>query len=221
MRNIAAKKPMRFSGPARTKCNHMQPTTHTDLFASGYYLIDQKPQLFRLENCYRIYNGDNELIGQVKHRMSLLYRLLKPFLHGGPPHFSLTLYGLGDEVIATLTRGFMSATVPVKAADGSPLGKIHRQRNLSAYTFTVLDTNNQPVGGLSTNWDLMDFLVLDAAGRPIGNMSKRWSGVARELLTSADQFTLQISPAYTDATHKMMIVLSVVVLDMAHFEHHE
>ena len=58
--------------------------------------------------------------------------------------------------------------------------------------FTVLDASQTPVCQLKGKWTGWDFRFL-AGETELAHVMKKWAGVGRELLTSADNYVLQIS----------------------------
>lgn len=80
--------------------------------------------------------------------------------------------------------------------------------------FTVLDAPDRPICQLQGNWVGWNFRFLDG-NRELAHVTKEWGGLGKELLTTADDYILQISDDVpgNDPT-RPLILAAVVCIDM-------
>ncbi|HUF28514.1 MAG TPA: phospholipid scramblase-related protein [Gemmatimonadaceae bacterium] len=130
--------------------------------------------------------------------------------------FDLTVRTPSGEIVARVSRGvaFLRSTVQVRDGNGQVLG-CFRQRLLSlGGAFDLVDPGGRVLGTVRGKWTGWDFRF--ASGNDeLARVSKRWAGIGKEMLTTADNYVLEIAatvPATGPA--RPLIIAAALCIDM-------
>ena len=95
---------------------------------------------------------------------------------------------------------------------GKPVGRISIGDTRRHYT--LLDSGGRVVGKAAGDLAVKNFSVTSAEGTPMAQVIKTWAGLRKELLTTADHYTVKFTgtPA---ASARVLTVMMAIVLDMA------
>jgi len=189
-----------------------------DELARNVFLVKEHIGLFKAANNYDILDPESGNV--VLHcrepnlgRMTRLlrftrYKRLTPFdVHVTTPNGTLVLR-------ATRKATFLRSHVTVFDGADQKLGSF-RQRLLSiGGAFEVLDSGDAPLCELRGKWTGWDFRFV-AGDHELAHVSKKWAGVGKELLTSADNYVLEIAAAVPpDSAIRQLVVAAVLCIDM-------
>jgi hypothetical protein len=100
----------------------------------------------------------------------------------------------------------------VTDAAGKPVGRIRIGDTRRFYT--LIDAGGQVVGNAAGDLAVKNFSVTSAEGAPLAQVRKTWAGVRKELLTSADHYTVKFSGT-PPAAARILTVMMTIVLDLA------
>ena len=94
------------------------------------------------------------------------------------------------------------------------LGGFHQKLFSIGGAFTVLGEQNQPLCSLKGKWTGWNFRFLDG-DRELAHVSKKWAGIGKELLTSADNYVLEISETVPrDDPIRPLLLGAVMCIDL-------
>ena len=105
----------------------------------------------------------------------------------------------------------------IELLDGKPIGKIKKKFARLSRVYSVMTSSGNEkftiTGPLLKPWTF----YINYQGRRIGSIKKNWSGLLKEALTQADNFTVEF-PRQIHVGHKMLILGAVFLIDFVHFE---
>ena len=84
----------------------------------------------------------------------------------------------------------------------------------------VEDANERPVGSFSGKWLSWTRELVDGSGQVIGTMDKKWAGLAKEYLTSTDNYQLTLAPAAASQPSQVALLLAACLAYDLIFETH-
>lgn len=110
---------------------------------------------------------------------------------------------------------FLLSKVQVMDENERPVGGFKQKFFSIGGKFDVLDATETPVCTLKGKWTGWDFQFIDNQGKTLARVTKKWSGLGRELLTSADNYVLQIEESVPkNSPARMLIMAAVMCIDM-------
>jgi len=113
----------------------------------------------------------------------------------------LTLVKRDDDWAADLT-----------GPDGERIGRI--RIGDTRRTYTLLDHGDQVVGEATGDLAVKNFSVTGPGGERIAQVRKTWAGLRKELLTSADHYTVKFTGPASPPV-RVLTVMMTIVLDLA------
>lgn len=144
--------------------------------------------------------------------------LFKSFLNASRPFtITVTPNGLRHGITVSRPFRFYFHEADVALSDGRPLGKIKKRFSVLRRVYSVMDRTGQErfrlTGPLFRPWTFH----ISYGGRRIGAIRKNWSGLLKEALTQADDFTVEF-PKRLSVAHKLVLMGAVFLIDFVHFE---
>lgn len=156
-----------------------------------------------------------------------------------------SLYLAGEETGSVLLRWFLKGmrpfTVTVLSEDGLVAFRVKRPFRFYFHRVEVVDSQGQLLGVLERRFSILRriYSVLDSSGREVsqlfgpilhpwtfqirngeiqyGKIIKRWSGLLKESVTEADNFSVMF-PTEWDVKLKALFIGAVFLIDFVHFE---
>lgn len=188
----------------------------TNFFDSNTYFIDEKVQLFKFENCYKIYNDKGESIGSINQKLSGGQKILRLLLNKAMLPFLLEIRNSNDQLEASISRGwtFFMSEIIIKNANGTIIGTIKQKFKLFKPTFNIFNPNGELIAEISGDWSAWNFKITDTANNQIGAISKKWAGAMKEIFTTADKYNVTIQPSYSNLQNKITILSGAITIDM-------
>jgi len=191
----------------------MHPLLNRNLF-----LVKEHVGLFKAANNFDIFDPENgELILKCREPdLGGVSRLLRFTRFKRSTPFDILILGVDDEPVLRVSRGvaFLRSTVTVADADGVVVG-LFRERLFSfGGAFDVQDPSGETLCQLKGKWTGWDFrFVTD--GHEFARVAKKWAGVGKELLTTADNYMLEVSEDIPPESHLRELILGAVMcIDM-------
>jgi uncharacterized protein YxjI len=185
-----------------------------DLFNSPTISIEQPGKLLATQAEYKILDARRQLLAvaeETDHRTR--GQVLKAALPIAPPPGAQVLLVHTEEqtpllVLQKLDGGRVSE---VRLPDGRLVGTIRAERTTRHYA--LLDGEGARLGTITGDLSLRRFTLTDASNISLGHVTKKWAGLAKELLTTADKYSLEIS-ANAGSGLRVLFVMSAIVLDL-------
>jgi len=188
----------------------------SNFFDSNTYFIDEKVNMFKFENAYKVYGENGELIGAINQKLTTGQKMLRLVLKKPMLPFLLEIRNAQDGLEGTISRGwtFWMSKITIADAQGSPIGIIKQKFKFFKPTFTIFTDSEVQLAQITGDWKAWNFVIKDANQAPIGAISKKWAGAVKELFTTADKYNVTISGDVTDKKSKAVIVSAAITIDM-------
>jgi uncharacterized protein YxjI len=187
-----------------------------DFFQSNSYFIDEKVNLFKFENAYKIFNDKGEHIGAITQRLSLGQKILRLLLNKKMLPFHLDIQNHEGDVQTSIHRGWTFWLSKITILNGDNLvGTIKQKFSFFKPEFHIFNESNTLIGTITGDWKAWNFDIKDASGKKIGLINKKWAGAMKEIFTTADKYNVTIDPEFSESiTHKQAVISCAITIDM-------
>lgn len=186
--------------------------------AQNVFLVKEHVGAFKAANNFDLYDpASGQLVLTAREEdLKLFTKILRftDFKRYTP--FALSIRTPSGALALKVTRGVALLRSQVEVHDGS--GKLlgtFRQKLLSiGGAFDILDPTGHPVATLQGKWTGWDFRFM-SGNSELAHVTKKWAGLGRELLTSADNYVLEIAPSVpSSGPARPLILAAVLCIDM-------
>lgn len=188
------------------------------------FFIEEQVGLLRAANNYDIYNPrTQELVLTCKEENLGTWTKITRFTpFKTQSSFCIIVRSHQGETLFTIKRGAAVKThttpIEVLSPEGEVLAKFKQHKQLKT-SFDVLDTTNQIIYTINKPKDNENEFVFWQNEQNLANISKKWAGAGKELLTTADNYLLQIMVTVPpDAPVRALILAAVLCIDMVLYE---
>lgn len=188
-----------------------------DFFQSNSYFIDEKLNLFKFENAYKIYNDTGENIGAITQRLSVGEKILRLVVNKKILPFQLDIHNHEGDVQTTIQRGwtFWLSKIEVLNSTGKLIGVIKKKFKIFNPEFEIYNSSGVLIATVKGNFHAWDFEIKDTSNKVIASINKKWNGLAKEIFTSADKYNVRIDPAFSASVEQKQAVVScAITIDM-------
>jgi uncharacterized protein YxjI len=185
------------------------------LFTEPVLVINQKAKVIELHNEFAVYDQHGTQIGAVRQvgqsKGKKLVRLL-----GGVDQFlthKLQVVDASGAPVLSLTRPakVLRSKVAVVDADGEPVGEIQQENFVGKIHFALV-AGGQRLGSIhGENWRAWNFRITDASEQEVARITKTWEGLAKTLLTTADNYVLEITRPLEEPLRSLVVAAALGV----------
>ena len=182
------------------------------------FLVKEHVGLFKAASNYDIFDPTTkqQVLACREPGLGWLTKLFRFTEYKRMTPFDVEVRDASGALALRVTRGisiFLS-TVQVKDGGGRLLGSFQQKFFSIGGAFDVKGPDGMPVCTLKGKWTGWDFRF-ERQGKQIARVTKKWSGIGKELLTSADNYVLEIDPqlAPNDPARKL-ILAAVLCIDL-------
>lgn len=191
----------------------------TNVLAGNTFLVKEHVGLFKAANSYDIYDpATGTVVMECREpRLGVFTKLLRFTEYKRYTPFDVEVRTPQGELVVRVTRGitFLVSKVDVRDGRGARVGGFKQKLFSIGGAFDVLDEQDRPVCALKGKWTSWEFSFTTPEGRELARVTKKWAGLGRELLTSADNYVLEIQPEVpADSAARRLIVAAVMCIDM-------
>jgi len=189
----------------------------TSKFFDGHnYFIDEKVNLFKFENQYKVFNDNGENIGSINQRLSTGQKALRLLLNKAMLPFRLEIKDSNGMLIASISRGwtFWMSNIIISSGDNQQIGSIRQKFKFFKPTFLIFNHQQTQVAEIAGDWKAWNFVINNENGGSIGAITKKWAGAMKEIFTSADKYLVNIDPSYSNMMNKVIILSAAITIDM-------
>ena len=194
--------------PVTTSAKTMVSANAEDgFFALCEILLDEKVSFMRFANSYKVYDLSGNIIGAVEQtNISGGAKAARLLLGSGTKSMQQFHYNIVDsngKQLAGVNRdGGAFAQIRITDRHEKTLGYLSRGQ--------LLDTNQNVICRLKSDWKGWNLSITDASGHEIGTVQKRWNGISKEFFTSADKYHISIDPSIEGANRVAVFGLAIV-----------
>lgn len=181
-----------------------------DPFAVKELRIRQPARMLAGRARYDIFDTDKKLLAvaaESEHRSAL-----QAVTAMVPRTRLLDVRSADGEPMLTLVKRDQDWMTDVKDAGGQLIGRI--QTGETRRHYTLLDEADQLAGQAVGDLAVKQFVVTGPEGERYAQLRKTWAGLGKELLTSADHYTVTFTGPMPPRI-RMLVVMVPIVLDMA------
>ncbi|MFG2250105.1 phospholipid scramblase-related protein [Spirillospora sp. NPDC048823] len=192
----------------------------SDLFSSPVLRVDQPRGVPGAESRYRVFDGNGTLLATAGERdISRLRRAARTAGGGGGSGRTVHVESTqGVPLISVQAqKGTGSGDTHVSTADGALIGSLRKIGEKAGYQYMLLDAAERPVGRLDGSRYGYKFRVIDGYGNHVAQVDKKLKGVATELLTTADRYSVEIFQPLHDPL-RVLVVATPIAIDLMLYE---
>ncbi len=185
-------------------------------FDTNSYFIDEKVNMLKFENEYKVFNDHGVQIGSVKQKLDGGGKILRLLLNKSMLPFHLDIKDANDQIQASISRGwtFWMSKIAIKNAEGVQIGTVAQKWAFMKPTFKIYNNQEVQIAEINGDWKAWNFNMFDANKNQIGTISKKWAGVAKELFTTADKYNVNLTSEMAQPQDKIAIIASAITIDM-------
>ena len=185
-------------------------------FDTNSYFIDEKVNMLKFENEYKVFNDHGVQIGSVKQKLDGGGKILRILLNKAMLPFHLEIKDANDALQATISRGwtFWMSKIAIKDAQGKQVATVAQKFAFMKPTFKISNMQNVQIAEITGDWKAWNFTMFDANKNQIGTITKKWAGVAKEFFTSADKYNVNLTTDLAQPEDKIAIIASAITIDM-------
>lgn len=181
--------------------------------------VHQKAKLIELTNEYSILDEAGEQIGAIRQEGQSTARKLLRFVSSLDQYLTHTyaIYEADGTKVLELTRPrkLLKSRFLVSDGAGLPVGSIEQENVVGKKRFRLLGQAGEELGSFrAENLISWDFRILDDSGVPVGRVTKKWKGLGVEILTTADNYMIEIDDA-VEGPFRMLALASAASIDTA------
>jgi uncharacterized protein YxjI len=186
------------------------------------FFVKERVAVLKLTDTYDILDpASGQTIGIAKEEPPTWAKWLRLVVKKHRLPTAINVYEAeGQPPVLTVQRGFTFIRAKINViAGGRPLGYFKRKLLSLGGSFLVYDHSDQQVAEVKGNWKGRDFRFTNTGGREIGVVNKKWAGLAKELLTSADNYVVALtglSAANEDAA--ALLLAASLSIDLVFYE---
>lgn len=189
-----------------------------EVLSQNVFLVKEHLGIFKAANNYDIHDPQTgEIIMECREEgLGFITKLLRFTDFKRMTPFNVQIKTPEGKQIVRITRGisiFLSKVTVLNEND-QIIGGFKQKLFSIGGSFSVLDSNENPVCMLRGKWTGWDFKFMDGETE-LAHVSKKWAGIGQELFTSADNYALEISESVpTDDAVRQLILAAVMCIDM-------
>jgi uncharacterized protein YxjI len=189
---------------------------NSNFFDGHDYFIDEKVNLFKFENAYKIFDEKGENIGAVKQILTFGQKALRFLVDKRMLPFKLNIVNNDDELQAVISRGFtfFMSKIIINDAYETPIAIIKQKFKFFKPTFKIEQPDGELIAEITGDWKAWNFVIKDSNQIEMGSISKKWAGALKEIFTTADKYNVHIDPLYSQNKHKVAILSAAITIDM-------
>lgn len=182
------------------------------------FLVKERLGVLKASNFFDVYDPatGEKILECREENLGLLTKLLRWTDFKRMTPFDVGIFDAEDQRVVRVKRGVSIFLSRVEVFDDQDrlIGSF-RQKLLSlGGAFEVLDERGRTVCALQGAWTGWEFKFM-AGAEELARVTKKWSGLGRELLTSADNYVLQVSEKVAPGDPvRRLILAAVLCIDM-------
>jgi uncharacterized protein YxjI len=188
------------------------------LFTERVLVVNQKAKLIEINQEFAVYDSHGTQIGAVRQVGQSAAKKVLRFVTDVDQFMThkFQVVDSSGEVVLALTRPakLMKSRLVVQSGSGSELGEIVQQNVIGKIRFALM-AGGQQIGSLNgENWRAWNFNIQDSTGHEVARVTKTWEGLAKTMLTQADNYVVQIHEPVPQPLHSL-VVASALGIDTA------
>lgn len=167
----------------------------TDFFLAQEYVVREQVGLTNLYESFEIFDGEEKnLLATAVEEADLGLKIQKLFLDKAFLPLLMRVRGGDGKLLLEIEqpRSLVLATLVARDGDGRTLGSFKQTLFSYGGTLEVFGPEGTPVGSICGDWKCRQYTFSDPGGRTLATIDHLYGGLARELLTTADDYRVKI-----------------------------
>jgi len=177
------------------------------------FLVKEHVGLFKAASNYDVFDPatGQQLLECREPNLGVFTKLLRFTDSKRMTPFDVEVRSANGELLLRVSRGvsILLSNVSVRDGNGALLGSFAQKLFSIGGAFDVRDGSGRVACSLRGKWTGWEFRF-ERQGQELAKVSKRWSGLGKELLTSADNYVLEISPTVAGSDPVRALILAAV-----------
>lgn len=187
-----------------------------DLFSSPVLRVDQPRNAPAARSRYTVKDGRGNLLATAEERdVSRFRQAVRTALGGNDGRRVVHVESAQGAPLMIVDKVGFTRGARVTTPEGAPIGSM--TQTSKPYTYTLLDAAERPVGVLEGDLRGRKFAVMDGYGNHLAQVEKEWKGIATELLTTADRYSVQIHQPLYDP-FRALVPAAPLAIDLMFYE---
>ena len=178
------------------------------------FLVKEHVGLFKAASNYDVFDPTTrqQILACREPKLGTFTKLLRFTEYKRMTPFDVEVRTPTGDLVLRVRRGvsLLLSRVQVEDGAGGALGSFEQKLFSIGGAFDVKDAAGQLACTLKGKWTGWEFRF-ERQGREIARVSKKWAGMGKELLTSADNYVLEISPSVPQGDPVRALVLAAVL----------
>lgn len=189
-----------------------------NIFNEPILVVNQKAKLIEVNSEYAVYDQNGNQIAAVRQvGQSALKKALR-FVSSVDQFMThnFQIVDMAGNVQLAITRPakIMKSRVEIADGAGRPIGAVVQKNVIGKINFN-LEAGGSVVGSINAeNWRAWNFSIQNTAGVEVARITKTWEGLAKTMLTTADNYVLQIHNPLQEPL-RSLVVASALSVDTA------
>jgi len=184
-----------------------------DPFEAGEIRVRQPARLIGGRATYEIFDTRRQLLAvaseaEARSRLASIAGLI-------PGTRVLAVRTAAGDPVLTLVQRDSDWAADLTDPAGNPIGRIRIGDTRRHYT--LLNGDGEVLGKAAGDLAVKNFSVTGAEGARIADVRKTWAGLRKELLTSADHYTVKFTGTVAPPV-RVLTVMMTIVLDLVKYE---
>lgn len=184
----------------------------------NHYFIKEHVGMFKAANNYDIFDAETgaELLWCREPRLGFFTKMFRFTEYKRMTPFDIEITTPDGEPVLHVRRGmtFFLSKITVTDEHNQEVGGFKQKFFSIGGAFTVLDAEDRPLCELQGKWTSWEF-SFKHGDVELAKVTKKWAGLAKELFTTADNYTLVISDEVPpDNPLRQLILAAVMCIDM-------
>lgn len=182
------------------------------LFEQATLLVKEHVGLMKLTDTYDLLHPESgQLLGVAKEEPHPLAKWLRLVISKKLMPTAVNVYeGSNPVPVLSLYRPFalFRPMAEVRLGNGELVATLKGRIMSIGPCFDVLDLGGEVVATVKGDWKGWNFKFTDPAGTEVGTVTKKWAGIAKEFLTSADNYVIHVPNPPKSLPHARAVLLA-------------
>ncbi len=186
------------------------------------FFVKERIAVLKLTDVYDILDpASGQTIGIAKEEPPVWAKWLRLVVKKHRMPTAINVYEAeGQPPVLSIKRGFTFLRSKLNVVSGGrSLGYFKSKLLTVGGSFNVFDHADQQVAEVKGNWKGRDFRFSSKSGREIGTVTKKWAGLAKELLTSANNYVISLTDVHGAGPDASALLLAAgLSIDLVYHE---
>lgn len=190
----------------------------TSIMLKKKYLVSEAVGATCLNESFLITDPETgQGIAVVEEQVTLAQKVAKAFFDKAFLPARLCMKNTEGETVLNIIQpvSLFKAVFTVVNADGKILCVFRQRLSLFSPGIDVEDEHGQKLGSIEGSWKFRNFQFKDTNGTALASIRHKFGGFAKELLTTADDYEVDI---HGDASMTLISLAAVICIDFTYHE---